>query len=152
MLYFWTLHKKRIFQNFISISCCLQLYSCNKLQNCTYMNNNYVYVNEWDKIYRLCQWYISIAITIVDIIHRTVFYSKYNISETGFFPCLQVGPTQMDTIERASLSPDHPPEYVPPENGDIIQSPKCCALIKKKRTIDSVQNCDSYLQVDCFFN
>jgi hypothetical protein len=40
-----------------------------------------------------------ITITIMDIIHRPVFYLKHEVSETGFFLRLQVGP-----IERAHLS------------------------------------------------
>jgi hypothetical protein len=31
-----------------------------------------------------------------------------------------------------------PPEQIPPEVGDKIQSPKCCVL-NKKRTMDNVQ-------------
>jgi hypothetical protein len=35
----------------------------------------------------------NIAITIVDIIHRPVFYLKYNVSETGFCLRIQAEPT-----------------------------------------------------------
>jgi hypothetical protein len=38
----------------------------------------------------------------MDIIHRFVFYLKHNISEAGFCPRLQVEPTQLRPIDRAS--------------------------------------------------
>jgi hypothetical protein len=34
----------------------------------------------------LWRWYINITITILDIMHRPVFYLKHDISETGFRP------------------------------------------------------------------
>jgi hypothetical protein len=51
----------------------------------------------------LWQWYINITITILDIIHRSVFYLKYDISEPEFCFCLQVQPTPLDPIDTASL-------------------------------------------------
>jgi hypothetical protein len=42
----------------------------------------------------LCRWYSNITLTILDIIHRPVFYLKYDVSETGVCPRLQVEPTQ----------------------------------------------------------
>jgi hypothetical protein len=48
----------------------------------------------------LGRWYINITITILDIIHRTVFYLKHDVSE--FYHSLQVEPTQLSTIDRAS--------------------------------------------------
>jgi hypothetical protein len=65
----------------------------------------------------LWRWYINITITILDIIHRPVFYLKYDISETGICLRLQVEPTQLGPIDGASFC-------VPPEDGDRIQSPK----------------------------
>jgi hypothetical protein len=46
----------------------------------------------------LSRWYINITITILDIIHRPVFYLKH-VSETGFCLCLQVEPTQVGPTE-----------------------------------------------------
>jgi hypothetical protein len=54
----------------------------------------------------LWRWYINITITILDIIHRLVFYLKYNVSETEF--CLRlevvrtVVRTQLGAIDEAS--------------------------------------------------
>jgi hypothetical protein len=53
---------------------------------------------------------MSAIITFVDIFHCTVFiwkhrpvyFSKYNVSETGFCLRLQVRPTQLGSIERTS--------------------------------------------------
>jgi hypothetical protein len=51
----------------------------------------------------LWQWYINTVIMFLDIIHPTVFYLKtHNISETGFCLRLQVKPTQLGLIDRAS--------------------------------------------------
>jgi hypothetical protein len=36
----------------------------------------------------MSQRYINITITILNIIHRPVFYLKNNVSETGFCLCL----------------------------------------------------------------
>jgi hypothetical protein len=49
----------------------------------------------------LWRWYINITITILNIIHRTVFHLTHNVSETEFYLRLQVEPTQLDTIDRA---------------------------------------------------
>jgi hypothetical protein len=51
----------------------------------------------------LWRWYINITIIILDIIRRPVFYLKKDVSETGFCLSLQVKPTRVDPIERASL-------------------------------------------------
>jgi hypothetical protein len=37
----------------------------------------------------------------LDIIHRPVYISKHNVSETGFCLRLQVKPTQLGAIDRA---------------------------------------------------
>jgi hypothetical protein len=52
-------------------------------------------------IYRFVGWYINITFTILDIIHRPVFYLKHGVSETQFCPRLQ-----MVLTERPSLSLD----------------------------------------------
>jgi hypothetical protein len=51
----------------------------------------------------LWRWYINITITILDIIHRPVFYLKRNVSEIGFYSRLQVEPTQVGPMEMDSL-------------------------------------------------
>jgi hypothetical protein len=48
----------------------------------------------------------STTITILGIIHRPIFYSKHSVSETGFCLRLQVEPTRLCPVDRASLSPD----------------------------------------------
>jgi hypothetical protein len=58
----------------------------------------------------LWRWYISTNILLLFIIHRPViiqkhrpvYFSKHNVSETGFCLRLQVNPTQMSPIDRAS--------------------------------------------------
>jgi hypothetical protein len=50
---------------------------------------------------------IYITIKILDIIHRPVFCLKHNISETEFCLRLQVEPTQLCPIDRASLYLHH---------------------------------------------
>jgi hypothetical protein len=66
-----------------------------------------------------------------------------------------VEPTQIGPKERMNLSDRSdrdrewlfllcPSEWVPPEDGDIIQSPKVWFEIKD-RMMDNVQNCDSYI-------
>jgi hypothetical protein len=47
--------------------------------------------------------YINITITILDNIHRSLFYLKHTVSETGFRLRLQEEPNQMGPTERASL-------------------------------------------------
>jgi hypothetical protein len=75
-------------------------------------------------IYRFWRWYINIIITILDIIHRPVFYLKHNVWETGFCPCLQVEPNQTGTIDRGGL-----------------------CLRMRDGTMDNDQNCDSYINM-----
>jgi hypothetical protein len=65
-------------------------------------------------------YYSDTSVTILDIIHRPVFYLKRNVSETGF--CLR--------LQLVSLRTLGPNEQVPPEGGDKIQSPKRCVLCK----------------------
>jgi hypothetical protein len=49
----------------------------------------------------LRRWYINITITILDIIHRSLFYVKHNVSETGLYLSFQVEPTQFGPLDRA---------------------------------------------------
>jgi hypothetical protein len=51
----------------------------------------------------LWRWYINITITVLDIIHRPVFYLKHNFKETGFCLSLQMETTQQGPIYRDSL-------------------------------------------------
>jgi hypothetical protein len=48
-----------------------------------------------------CLWrrYINIAIEIVDIVRRSVFYLKHDVSETGFCVRLQLVPTKPELID-----------------------------------------------------
>jgi hypothetical protein len=48
-------------------------------------------------------WYINITITILDIIHRPVFFLEHNILKTWFCLRLQVEAIQVGLIEIASL-------------------------------------------------
>jgi hypothetical protein len=51
----------------------------------------------------LWRWYINVTITFLDSIHRPVFYLKHDVSEIGFCLRLQVEPTELGQIDRASL-------------------------------------------------
>jgi hypothetical protein len=52
----------------------------------------------------LWRWYINITLTILDIINGPVFYWKHYISDTAFCLGLQIEPTRMGHVGRASLS------------------------------------------------
>jgi hypothetical protein len=80
----------------------------------------------------LWRWCINTTITILDIIHRPVFYLRHYVSETGFFLSLQEEPTHLGPLDTA-VSGD----------GDRIQSPKSCPI--KRQDDRYVQNCDSYV-------
>jgi hypothetical protein len=89
---------------------------------------------------RLLQWYISTNIMFLENIHRPVYTSKHNVSETVFCLCLHVKPTQLGPIDRAS------PYHVLPEDGERIQCPKRYVLKYKQdgifdkcRTMNIVQ-------------
>jgi hypothetical protein len=56
------------------------------------------------KINSLRRWHSNTTITILDIIHRPVFYLKHDVSDTEFCLHLQVEPNKMGPIEKASLS------------------------------------------------
>jgi hypothetical protein len=49
----------------------------------------------------LQRWYISVIITILDIIHLLVFYLKHDVSDTAFWFRPQVEPTLLGPIDRA---------------------------------------------------
>jgi hypothetical protein len=51
----------------------------------------------------LWRWYVNITITFQDIIYCPVFYTEVQVSETGFYLRLHVEPTQLGTIDKASL-------------------------------------------------
>jgi hypothetical protein len=61
----------------------------------------------------LWRWYINVTTTILDIIHRSVFYLKHS-GERGWLYLLD------------------PTEWIPPEDGDGIQSPKHRALNRRE--------------------
>jgi hypothetical protein len=51
------------------------------------------------------RWHINITNTILDVIHRPVFYFKHSVSESRFCLRLQMEPTQLGLIlEVVSLS------------------------------------------------
>jgi hypothetical protein len=56
-------------------------------------------VQKVNDIYR----FVTILITILDNIRSPVFYLKYDVSKAGFCLRLQVKPTQVGPIVRASL-------------------------------------------------
>jgi hypothetical protein len=51
----------------------------------------------------LWSWYVNITITILDIVHRPIFYLKQDVSETGFCLHHEVEHTHVGPIEKASL-------------------------------------------------
>jgi hypothetical protein len=55
-----------------------------------------IFIDPW-------RWYITITSTILEFIHRPVFYFKHTASETGFRLRIQLEPTQLGQIEIASL-------------------------------------------------
>jgi hypothetical protein len=69
-------------------------------------------------------WTLSIIISLSE--NCPVYFSKHNVSETEFSLHLQTKSTQLGPIDRASpyLYRLGPTEYVLPEDGDRIQSPK----------------------------
>jgi hypothetical protein len=52
----------------------------------------------------LWQWYINIAITILDIIYHPVFYLKQDVSTNWFYLLLQMQSTQLGPIDTDTLS------------------------------------------------
>jgi hypothetical protein len=46
-----------------------------------------------------CQILKNLTVTILNIIYRPVLYSKHDVSETGFYLCPQVEPTQLESID-----------------------------------------------------
>jgi hypothetical protein len=82
----------------------------------------------------LRRWYINLTITILDIIHRPVFYLKHSFSQTESNLRVQVVPTQLDLTDGNSdyLCRLDTTEKVLPEDGDKIQSPKYFVLNKRQ--------------------
>jgi hypothetical protein len=56
--------------------------------------------NDDMKVQILCFWTISIVLSLSK--SRPVYFSKHNVSETGFCLRLQVRPIQLGPIDRAS--------------------------------------------------
>jgi hypothetical protein len=50
--------------------------------------------------------YMNITLTILEFIYRPVFYSKHNVSETGFYLSVQVVSPQLGPVARDILFPD----------------------------------------------
>jgi hypothetical protein len=74
------------------------------LQVCPYLTGNTLRLryepNRLMLSIGLRRWYISITITILDIIHRPiVLYIKHDDSDTGFCQRLQVEPTQFGPLD-----------------------------------------------------
>jgi hypothetical protein len=46
--------------------------------------------------------FLDITIVLFYLQHYPVYISKYNVSDTGFCPRLQVKPTQMGTIDKGT--------------------------------------------------
>jgi hypothetical protein len=73
---------------------------------CSIMSNRFWY-KKFIYITNIAQRKIAnIIITILDIIHRPVFYLKLKVSETGFCVRLQVEPIPFCPLERASSRGD----------------------------------------------
>jgi hypothetical protein len=79
-----------------------------------------------------------LCVTVLDIIHRPVLYLKHDVSETGL--CLHL---KVNLARRQRLALFGPSKLVQREDGNRIQSTK--RFVFNKRTMDSVQNCDSYM-------
>jgi hypothetical protein len=96
----------------------------------------------------LFNYFITTTLTVLDIIHHPVFYLKHDVSETGSCLHLQVEPTQVRPVNRASLrmrqrqTPSVGPIWVDTTRRDRIQSPKHRVLNKRH-----VQNCGSYINI-----
>jgi hypothetical protein len=93
------------------------------------------------------------TITILDIIHRPVFYLKHHVSEAGFCLRLKVEPTQISPAERAILCLRTETEtysfswahlsrfHLEMETESSLQN---AVYYMNDRTMDNVQNWDSY--------
>jgi hypothetical protein len=78
----------------------------------------------------------------MDIIQRPGFYLKDNVSENAFCLRLQVEPTQLGAIDRVILCLQNQ-QHLKTE----IESCLRRVLYKEDRTMDNVQNCDSYINI-----
>jgi hypothetical protein len=90
--------------------------------------------------YRDLVQYLSHKCNVSGHYPSSCFYLKAQCFNSGLCLRLQSKPTQLDPIDRASPYRRRlgPTEYVLPEDGDIIQSPKRYVL-NKNRTMDNVQ-------------
>jgi hypothetical protein len=52
---------------------------------------------------QFCDNDFNITTTISDIIQRSVFYLKHDVSETALFPSLQAEPTELGPIDIGTL-------------------------------------------------
>jgi hypothetical protein len=61
----------------------------------------FLYRRKWtsESCIRLWRWYINITITILDIVHRSVFYLKLKVSETGICLLLEMVLTDLFRID-----------------------------------------------------
>jgi hypothetical protein len=97
---------------------------------CTSQEAHYVYVTTPTGLWRRC---INIIVTIVDTNNRPV--ESYNITILNLKYVSRI-------LVKLKLYLLSPTDWVPPKDGDRIQSPIFCAL--EETTIDNIKNCDSY--------
>jgi hypothetical protein len=82
----------------------------------------------------------------LDIIYCPVLYLKHYVSETGFYLRLQVELIQIGPTERATLSPETKLSriYLKTETESSLRN---AVFWIKDRTMNNVQNCDSYITI-----
>jgi hypothetical protein len=95
---------------------------------------------------------MSLTVTILDIIHRHLFYLKHSISEIGSCLRIQVQQTQLAPVDRSSLCVKRQTSsvYWAQQNVLHLETETESSIQKvvfsiKDRTMDNVQNCDSYI-------
>jgi hypothetical protein len=119
------------------------------LQVCPYLTGNTLRLrydpNRLMLSIGLWRWYITITITILDIIHNPVYYLKHKISETGFCLLLQMEPTHLVPVDRAG------PRCLRTETSSCYRAHLCRFHLQTGResslrnvVLDNVQNFDSY--------
>jgi hypothetical protein len=95
------------------------------------------------------------TITILDIIHRPVFYLKHNVSEDGFCSRFQVEATQLGTIDRPSLCLRFLQKTETSFDGwaklsrfhlktETVSSLRNLLFSIEDKSMDNVRNCGSY--------
>jgi hypothetical protein len=99
---------------------------------------------------------IRLPVKILDIIYRPVFYLKLNVSLTGFCPRLLVEPTQLSSIDRATLCLRAQMETTPTYWAELSRfhlktetesSHWNIVFDVKDGTIDNVQNLSDYIDI-----